>query len=69
MDKTDYRDLELALRKEAGEAKKSGEAWPADKVARRLAEVADALAAIRLRRETGINASMGKRSGSAREDV
>ncbi|MCL6106464.1 MAG: hypothetical protein M1309_03825 [Actinobacteria bacterium] len=69
MDTNDYRELELALRKEAAEAKAAGEAWPADEVSRRLAEVADALAAIRRRPETGINASMGKRSGSAQEDV
>ncbi len=66
MDNNDYRELELALRKEATEAKATGKAWPADKVAGRLAEIADALAAIRRRPETGINASMGKRSGSAR---
>lgn len=61
----EYRDLEQALRCEAKAVEARGESWTAAEVARKLNEVADLLEKIRRQHQTGINASMGKRSGTS----
>ncbi len=62
----DYHDLELELRKEAAAVVKDGD-WTAAEVAAKLEEIALKLSRIRRQRQTGINASMGKRSGTKPE--
>ena len=65
----EYRDLELGLSSEADAVASKGDAWTADEVARKLREISDLLARIRQKHQTGINASMGKRSGTGPEDI
>ena len=63
----EYEELENALREEARSLLKEDRILPAADVARRLEEIADELASIRHRRQTGIDASIGKRSGGKLE--
>lgn len=63
----EYEELESALRKEAQSISRESKDWAAADVARRLEEIADKLAMIRHRRQTGIDASIGKRSGGKLE--
>ncbi len=65
----DYRDLELELRREASAVVEKGGGWSAAEVASKLEEIAFKLSQIRRRQETGINASMGKRSGRKPETL
>jgi hypothetical protein len=58
-----YEQLERALRKEAATISQKGAAWSAAEVSRKLEQIADQLAGIRHQHQTGIDASMGKRSG------
>lgn len=59
----EYKDVEIALRSEAEAVAEKGDEWPAERVARRLEEIADLLTRIRRQHQGGVNASMGKRSG------
>ncbi len=65
----EYRDLELELKREALKAAEKGGSWSAAEVARKLEEIAFKLSQIRHSHETGINASMGKRSGTKPESL
>jgi len=60
----DYRELEEALRADAAKIAGEKSKWKAADVSKRLEQIADELAAIRLEHQGGIDASMGKRSGS-----
>lgn len=59
----EYRDLERAIRSEAQRIAAKGEPLSAQEAARRLYEIANEITGIRQAHETGIDASMGKRSG------
>lgn len=59
----DYRELEEAIRADAAKTITEDREWTAAEVARRLQQIADELARIRLEQQGGIDASMGKRSG------
>ncbi len=59
----DYKELEDAIRAEADAVAMEAREWQAADVATRLRRIADQLATIRRGRQSGIDASMGKRSG------
>lgn len=59
----DLRELEETIRAEAATVARNEQDWTNADISRRLLEIADQLAAIRLEHAGGINASMGKRSG------
>ncbi|MBK5225843.1 MAG: hypothetical protein JJD96_04615 [Thermoleophilia bacterium] len=59
----DLRELEETIRTEAATVARKEQDWTNADISRRLLEIADQLAAIRLEHAGGINASMGKRSG------
>jgi len=59
----DLRELEETIRAEAATVARKEQVWTNADISRRLLEIADQLAAIRLEHAGGINASMGKRSG------
>lgn len=59
----DLRELEETIRAEAATVARKEQDWTNADISRRLLEIADQLAAIRLEHASGINASMGKRSG------
>lgn len=63
----EYKDLEIALHTEAEAVASKKENWTAEMVARRLNEIADLLTKIRKQHQSGVDASMGKRSGRAIE--
>lgn len=60
----DYKDLERALRAEARTVADQKEDWPAERVARKLEEIASVMTVIRRQHMGAVNASMGKRSGT-----
>lgn len=64
----EYKNLEDDLRAQSESIARQDSDWTAEEVARKLNEIADLLARIRHQHQTGINASMGKRSGS-KQDV
>ncbi|MDO8735888.1 MAG: hypothetical protein Q7K29_02240 [Thermoleophilia bacterium] len=59
----DYQELEEAIRADAAKTAKEDRKWTAVDVSRRLEQIADEMAKIRLEHQGGIDASMGKRSG------
>ncbi|MHB8858990.1 MAG: hypothetical protein ACYC6Z_05850 [Thermoleophilia bacterium] len=63
----EYEDLELSLRSEAQSISRGNRDWTSAEVSHKLEEIADRLADIKHRRQTGIDASMGKRSGGKLE--
>jgi len=65
----DYRELEEAIRVDAAKTATEDREWTAVDVSRRLQQIADQLAGIRLEHQGGIDASMGKRSGSNKVEI
>lgn len=65
----EYTELENRIRAEAEAADREEKEWPASEVAEKLRRIADLLERIRHQHQTGINASMGKRSGSKLDDI
>ncbi|MHB1389977.1 MAG: hypothetical protein ACYCXF_01920 [Thermoleophilia bacterium] len=63
----EYLDLINTLHHEAESVLAAQDSWTAEQVAGRLSQIADALMRIRNQHESGIDASMGKRSGRASE--
>lgn len=59
----EYEDLEISLRNEAQSISRGKRDWTPAEVSQKLEDIADRLADIKHRRQTGIDASMGKRSG------
>ena len=59
----DYRELETIIIEEAEAVAAAGKDWSAAEVAARFREIAEQLAMIRKQHATGVDASMGKRSG------
>ncbi|MHB0866594.1 MAG: hypothetical protein ACYC6B_04605 [Thermoleophilia bacterium] len=61
----EYMTMVKSLHDEAESVLATGDSWTATQVSRRLLEIADAMVRIRNQHESGIDASMGKRSGHA----
>lgn len=59
----EYRDLEERLKGEADAVADEGREWTASQVAAKLNQIAGILEKIRHQHQTGIDASLGKRSG------
>lgn len=60
---SEYSDLENALRQEALSVSGEDRTWTSSEVSLRLTEIADVIKSIGNSGQSGINASMGKRSG------
>lgn len=65
----EYIELEITLRSESERVRQEGQDWPPEKVAEKLVQVADIIAKIRRQHQTGINASLGKRSGRTLDNI
>lgn len=63
----EYLKLVKMLHAEAQAVLAAGDSWSAEHVSQRLSEIADALVRISNQHESGIDASMGKRSGRSIE--
>lgn len=59
----EYKDLEERLKGEADAVEEEDRGWRAEEVAAKLNQIAGILEKIRNQHQTGIDASLGKRSG------
>ena len=65
----EYTELENRIRAEAEAVDREEREWPASEVAGKLRQIADLLERIRHQHQTGIDASLGKRSGRKLDDI